>query len=975
MIYTYDIKLVILSIAIAISASLIALMIARNTTQRQLTQQLLEQQTAALKEQAELLNLAHESITIRDLHNNLTFWNKGAEKIYGWTEAEALGKTSHSLLQTEFPQPFSEIKAQLLIENCWEGELVHRKKDGTPVIVSSRWALRRDQNNQPIAILEFNNDISNSKLIQTELEKDREFLNAVLENIENGIVACDAQGNLTFFNRATKEFHGIPAQDIPASEWARYYNLYLADGQTPMEMSDIPLFRALKGEIVRNSEMVIAPKQGLKRTLLASGRAIYDHNRNKLGAVVSMHDITQRKQAEEALKQLNQQLEIRIQERTAKLIKANKQLQTEIAERIETQIALSQANQELQRSASRFQSLVSNIPGAIYRCQWDNNWIMDFISDAIYEISGYPAADFINNCDRTYASIIHPDDTENVQLILQQALTQHQPYILEYRILHTNGSVRWVYEQGQAHIESDDNIVWLDGAIFDISERKLAEEEIKQSEERFRLLVEGVNDYAILMLDPQGYVTTWNTGAERIKAYKPEEIIGQHFSCFYITEDIQNGRPEHILKAATQQGQYEEEAWRVRKDGSLFLGSILITVLYDEAGNLRGFSKVTHDITERKQNEEKLRKWADIFQHTTQGLVIITPGTKFLELFNPAFAKIHGYTVEELTNRPFFNIIAPECIPEVLEHINQSISKDYYSLETQHIRKNGTAFPALVEIKNVRDEQGEISYSIVNVQDITHRKQAETEILNSLQKATELNELKSRFISMTSHEFRTPLTTILSSTELLQYYSHKLPESEKQDLFQHIEAAIKRMTQLLEDVLVINKGEAGKLEFNPAPINLENFCHQLIAEMQLNAGNKHKIIFTQTGKCLNAVMDEKLLCHILTNLLSNALKYSCDGKDVEFELSCQNQQATFKIKDYGIGIPSEANPQLFESFQRAKNVGNIQGTGLGLFITKKMVDLHQGSINFISEIGIGTTFTVNLPLNIKVSTNEQNPSN
>ena len=155
-----------------------ASMIARDITERQLSQQLLKQQTAALKEQAELLNLAQDSITVRDLNHNFTFWNKGAEKIYGWTEPEVLGKTCHSLLQTEFPQPLPEIQAQLLTQDCWEGELVQRKKDGTQIIVSSRWALRRDQNNQPIAILEINNDMSDlynelrlRKLIQTELEQ------------------------------------------------------------------------------------------------------------------------------------------------------------------------------------------------------------------------------------------------------------------------------------------------------------------------------------------------------------------------------------------------------------------------------------------------------------------------------------------------------------------------------------------------------------------------------------------------------------------------------------------------------------------------------------------------------------------------------------------------------------------------------------------------------------------------------------
>jgi PAS domain S-box-containing protein len=263
----------------------------------------------------------------------------------------------------------------------------------------------------------------------------------------------------------------------------------------------------------------------------------------------------------------------------------------------------------------------------------------------------------------------------------------------------------------------------------------------------------------------------------------------------------------------------------------------------------------------------------------------------------------------------------------------------------------------------VRDAQANACRIAGSQKDITERKRAEEEILKALEKEKELSELKSRFVAMVSHEFRTPLTTILSSAELLEYYGHKSTEKEKLDLFHQIRTAIQRTTQLLDDVLAINRAEAGKLEFKLAPLELEKFCRTLVEELQLNFGNKHAISLVNQGECTNACMDEKLLRHIFINLLSNAVKYSPQGGTIHFEVACQNEAAIFQVKDEGIGIPVEDQQQLFESFHRAKNVGNIPGTGLGLSIVKRLVELHQGSIAVASQLGVGTTFTVTLPLN------------
>jgi len=241
-------------------------------------------------------------------------------------------------------------------------------------------------------------------------------------------------------------------------------------------------------------------------------------------------------------------------------------------------------------------------------------------------------------------------------------------------------------------------------------------------------------------------------------------------------------------------------------------------------------------------------------------------------------------------------------------------------------------------------------------------RQAHEEVSRALGKEKELGELKTRFISMASHEFRTPLTTILSSAELLEHYSRQWTEDKKLEHFRRIQTATKNMMGLLDDVLVMGKVEAGKLRFIPAPIDLDKFCRDIVEELRLSAGAKHSLVLTVQGDATQAHMDETLLRHILSNLLSNAIKYSPPGSIIQFELACRDGQAVFQINDQGIGIPPEDQAHLFETFHRAANVRNIAGTGLGMAIVKRSVDLHGGTIDVASQIGVGTTVTVSLPM-------------
>ncbi|MGI0492898.1 ATP-binding protein [Alkalinema pantanalense CENA528] len=247
------------------------------------------------------------------------------------------------------------------------------------------------------------------------------------------------------------------------------------------------------------------------------------------------------------------------------------------------------------------------------------------------------------------------------------------------------------------------------------------------------------------------------------------------------------------------------------------------------------------------------------------------------------------------------------------------------------------------------------------------RHQSETALRASLQQQQELCEVQARFVSMVAHEFRNPLNSILFSTELLNRYGAQLDDGKRDAYFQRIHGSIRRMHQLLDDVLTIGEAEAGKLSYQPQPLNLLQVCHEVLHDLQPPEGSTHPVVFTYSpdslhGRNAQYCLDERLIRHILGNLLSNAIKYSPQGQSIAFDLVCRTEDVVFRIQDQGIGIPIADQGKLFHEFHRASNVRTIPGTGLGLAIVKQCVDRHGGRVEFQSEVGRGTTFTVTLPL-------------
>jgi PAS domain S-box-containing protein len=353
---------------------------------------------------------------------------------------------------------------------------------------------------------------------------------------------------------------------------------------------------------------------------------------------------------------------------------------------------------------------------------------------------------------------------------------------------------------------------------------------------------------------------------------------------------------------------------------------------------------------------------------------------------NPAAANMIGWKINDLIGQSMHSVLhhsKPDGSPYPIHDcpIYQAFLDGRIHRTNTEVfwRKDGSSFPVEYISTPMHDRQGELLGTVVTFQDITQRKWAEAllqrtnedlelkvrertlELQQANEELQELSELKSRFVSIVCHEFRNPLNNILLSASSLDRYDAQLSPDQRREYIQGVKTDVERMTQMINDILVIGKIEAHKLVIQRTSIELVRFCHSLVAEMQLTSSNQ-VLSFTSRHRHLIAEFDEKLLRSILTNILSNSIRYAREQSPIYLRLSKRSNQVVFQISDRGIGIPREDLSRLFEPFHRGKNVSNIPGTGLGLNIVKRFVDLHHGKIKVDSKLNTGTTFTITLPL-------------
>ncbi len=581
---------------------------------------------------------------------------------------------------------------------------------------------------------------------------------------------------------------------------------------------------------------------------------------------------------------------------------------------------------------------------------------------AMQSLTGFTRDDLVS---MELSDFIHPDFRKKMNDQCE-AFRRGMPIPLrcELKIKRKDGAERWI--DFTSAVITYQGIPTGLGTAIDITERKLATKALRESEEMFRLMVDGIIDYEIFMLDPQGRIISWNVGAEKSKGYKPDEIIGKQHSIFFTDEGIRSGIPQLEVTTAAEKGRFENEGWRVRKDGSLFWANVVTTALRDADNSLRGFVKVIRDITERKKAEETLRESEEryrVIAETATDAIITIDGKSSILFSNQAVEQIFGYQPEELIAREI-TMLMPErfrtrhlqAMKEYLQTGRRRVT--WKAVEATGLHKDGREIP--LEISYGEFRRGDVQFFSGIIRDISERKQAEKEkdYQNMLEHFN--LELESLVAERTmglmalklADETRTPAAVIGGvSKRILE--KGKVEADIREDISTIIEEALK-LEVIVKDFQSLLKGK--KPAFTYEDIN--EIVTEVLSIVRREAFRKNVAIsvdLVERPLKINAQKD--LIRMAVFNILRNALESTSEGGRISVSTSSDVKKVMLTVSDTGHGIPKEILGKIFDPFYSTQ----VYTFGMGLPLIKQIVSEHLGEIEVESETGKGTTFRISFP--------------
>jgi PAS domain S-box-containing protein len=656
----------------------------------------------------------------------------------------------------------------------------------------------------------------------------------------------------------------------------------------------------------------------------------------------------------------------------------------------------------------RLQRLMAEVTGYAIVLM-DKNGIISTWNRGAERIKGYTADEIIG---RSFKLFYSKEDKEDglpdrmLETASREGTANHEGWRVR-----KNGSRFWGSVTITAIHDDDNQVNSFLKVTWDMTNRKIAEdnfnnyvehlkqtiEDLKRSEDRYHKMVTEVHDYAIILLSRDGKVLDWNKGAEIIKGYTTSEILGKNFRLFYPKEEKEKGLPERLLNGAVQKGSITHEGWRVRKDGTRFWGSVAITALHDQKGEIFGFSKVTRDLTERKMAEDKLNNFADELKQRNDELkrseeryhkmvaeiqdyaIILLDSEGIIQNWNAGAEHIKGYTSQEIIGKSF-KLFYPEGdrqakLPDSLlekARVNGKVEHEGWRL-----RKDGTLFWGHVVITALHDPFNKVIGFSKVTRDLTQRKLADDRLkANALElerknKILErLNDEISSFAYVASHDLKEPLRKI-------QTFANHLIDSDPwptngKEFVEKISRTAAQMQRLMEDLLAYSTIAN---DFTAAtPIDLNDIVRTVINDLEVRIREKNGAIRSDKLPTIKGVGFQ--FHQLFLNLLSNALKFSKPDEPSVIEITHQlvrgseiadpdalaeQQYHKISIRDNGIGFESEHAKKIFDVFHRLHPRNTFGGTGIGLAIVKKITESHNGIIIAEGEPDVGATFHVFLP--------------
>lgn len=889
----------------------------------------------------------------------IRYKSASVQRELGWSPQEMEG---HSILEFVHPDDRPEVAAALerAVASTESApgvvELRLRHRDGSYRILET---LIRSHLGEPAVagIVANSRDVTERRQAELELRASEQRFRALSESAPVGIFLTDAEGRADYFNRRWAEITGLAPEEGVGDGWIRaihpddrerVVSAWMSHGRSQNEYDDS--FRILRPD-------------GEVRWVEGRAAGLPTEEGKPHGHVGTVEDITERRRAEE----------------------------------------------QLRESERRFREMADSIQEVFWMFTPDFSETL-YVSPA-YERSFARSVESLYQAPSSFVDAVHPDDRGTVRAAIERV--RNEEINVEFRVVQPDGRTRWLRAQGRPVRNAMGEVYRVAGISEDVTDYHDALEALGESDRRFRLMVENVRDYAIVLLDPEGRVVEWNPGAERVKGYSEAQILGQHISVFYPEEDRARGKPERILESARREGHYEDEDWRVRRDGSLFWASVVVTALRDEAGNLVGFAKITRDLSEAHAREATLRhqsEMVELLQHTAVAANQATSVEEALEDVLEYVCKQTGFVTggayvrapddpdtliptglrprsrlgldafgvtevrrvargEGLPGRVFATG-EPEWIADVALHsgfLRQEAARE----AGVHA---GISFPVLVgetvvavleffateEISPdpvLLDTMANIGTQLGRV---FERKQAEMQVLRAKEEAERASRAKSEFLSRMSHELRTPMNAILGFAQILEM---DLQREEDQESVEQILRAGRHLLSLIDEVLDLAKIEAERMTLSLEPVPVADVVRQCVDLVGTMARQRGIALHVDDSRDLHVWADQQRLKQVILNLLSNAIKYNHEGGSIT--VTCEDAaggRLRIGIRDTGPGIAPEKLQRLFTPFDRLDaDRAQVDGTGLGLALSRGLARAMGGEIQVESAPGEGSTFWVQLP--------------
>lgn len=624
----------------------------------------------------------------------------------------------------------------------------------------------------------------------------------------------------------------------------------------------------------------------------------------------------------------------------------------------------------LQESERRLATLVDNLQGVVYRCLFDEHWTMKYLSDHIFELTGYKKEELLENATLSYYTIIHPDDKSSVRTLVENSIRNKTNYTVEYRIIRKNGKVRWVWEKGQLTMDVIEKALYLEGYITDITERVEKEHALKQSDERFRQLYITMTQ-GIVYQDRSGNITSANPAAADILGLTMDELTGRssmnpEWRSIHEdgTEYPGETHPAMIaLKTGTVQQDKIMGVFHPWKKEYRWIRVAAIPQFEFDSIAPTGVFAMFEDITELRETENRLRDQEAVFQ----AMLKYSPVYVFFKdqdirslYLSENFINLIGYPVKDAIGKTMFEHFPPEFAQKIIDDDLSIInSKRPVELEEEF----GGKFYSTIKYPIIRENAPPMlgGFTI----DITERKKLEMELVQARKKAEQLSDLKSNFLLLISHELRTPMTGILGYSKFIAELAQDTSLKKYASLLYQSGERLRSTVDMLLDYSVI---ESGAMEIELGETDIIPIVNEVCDSLEQDYLKKSLILSRDFSlQQLPLRIDKRLFRDCIYQLMSNALKYTETGAvtvEVGTEADTENMNGIIRVTDTGIGIPKESLDMIWDSFRQVSEGRgrHFEGIGLGLSIAREYIKRMNGEISAVSTPGIGSVFTITLPM-------------